>query len=58
MIAVGICKKKKKKTIRNVIEVVDSGLKKLPGKNLIIVSDGFSGDRTRDIVEKRVREMV
>jgi len=51
MIAVGICTKNCEKTIRNVIEVVDSGLKKLPGKNLIIVSDGFSGDRTRDIAE-------
>ncbi|MCK4244308.1 MAG: glycosyltransferase, partial [Candidatus Omnitrophica bacterium] len=51
--AVGISTKNCAKTIENVVRVVDEGLKKyFPDKEgLIIVSDGFSTDKTRDIAE-------
>ncbi len=53
-IAVGISTKNCAKTIGNVVRVVDEGLREyFPDKEgLIIVSDGFSTDKTRDIAER------
>ncbi len=52
-IAVGISTKNCAKTIGNVVRIVDEGLRNyFPDKEgLIIVSDGFSTDRTREIAE-------
>jgi len=52
-IAVGISTKNCAKTIGNVVRVVDEGLKNFfpDQEGLIIVSDGFSTDKTGDIAE-------
>jgi len=53
-IAVGISTRNCEKTIGNVVRVVDEGLKKyfLNQESLIIVSDGYSKDKTRETAKK------
>jgi len=55
-IVVGICTKNVEDTIEGVIKVVDQGLNKyFPGKkSLIIVSDGFSKDQTKERANKAI----
>lgn len=55
-IVVGICTKNVEGTIEGVIKVVDQGLNDYfpEKKSLIIVSDGFSKDHTKERVNKTV----
>ena len=55
-IVVGICTKNVEDTIEGVIKVVDQGLNDYfpEKKSLIIVSDGFSKDRTKERANKTV----
>ena len=66
-IVVGICTKNVENTIERVIEIVDEGLDKYfpEMRSLIVISDGFSKDHTREKAnkiktkaEKRVLEQV